>query len=194
MVGFSVGFAVSMPDSTEFGLIEHNATGGPFHGLLIVFQSALGGFDLDDYTHPIAVMLYPVLSFVMVLVMLNLLIAMMSDTYEEIKNDADKEVQKLKAETIISVQQRLCRCQRTKQYFPDYLQVLVPQPRTTAFTKRFETKEQVVRLQHDVQGLQQNMCKVLTKLDAISSDLRRAEGAQDRRIDAGEPAAINKAP
>jgi WD40 repeat protein len=66
MVGFSVGFAVSMPKSKDFGLLDHDEIGGPFHGLLVVFQSTLGGFDLNQYTNPVAVLLFPVFSFVMV--------------------------------------------------------------------------------------------------------------------------------
>jgi hypothetical protein len=130
--------------------------------------------------------------------MLNLLIAMMSDTYEGIKEQADKEVQKLKAETIIRVQRRMLACSRGNTHFPAYLQVLVPEIRTRAFAavKRSDpwsstnskAKEQNLmdqlqddvqclqqdvgkmrKMQQDVGKMQQDMGKVLELLEAISS-------------------------
>ena len=130
--------------------------------------------------------------------MLNLLIAMMSDTYEGIKEQADKEVQKLKAETIIRVQRRMLACSRGNTHFPAYLQVLVPEIRPGAFAavKRSDpwsstnskAKEQNLmhqlqddvqrlqqdvgkmrKMQQDVGKMQQDMGKVLELLEAISS-------------------------
>ena len=76
IIGFSVAFGITMPESDTFGLIKHQL-GGPFHGLLIVFQSMLGAFDLDQYEHTEAIAMFVVFAFAMVVVMLNLLIAIM---------------------------------------------------------------------------------------------------------------------
>ena len=76
IVGFSVAFGITMPESDAFGVTQHQP-GGPFHGLLIVFQSMLGAFDLDQYEHTEAIAMFVVFAFAMVVVMLNLLIAIM---------------------------------------------------------------------------------------------------------------------
>jgi hypothetical protein len=77
LVGFSAAFAVCMPESRIFGFRESNP-GGPAHGFLIVFQSMLGAFDVENYTHPAGIVMFVSFAFVMVLVLLNLLIAMAS--------------------------------------------------------------------------------------------------------------------
>ena len=74
VVGFSGAFAISMPESDTFG-ISFEESGGPFHGMLIVFQSMLGAFDLENYDHPLAIVMFVVFAFFMVVVMLNLIIA-----------------------------------------------------------------------------------------------------------------------
>ena len=74
VVGFSTAFAISMPESHTFG-ISRNQLGGPFHGILVVFQSMLGAFDLNDYEHPLAIAMFVIFAFLMVVVMLNLIIA-----------------------------------------------------------------------------------------------------------------------
>ena len=76
IVGFSVALSISMPESDSFGLAE-NHIAGPFHSLLIVFQSMLGAFDLEHYEHIEAIAMFVIFAFVMVVVMLNLLIAIM---------------------------------------------------------------------------------------------------------------------
>lgn len=84
LVGFSAAFSISMPESDQFG-ISWDQAGGPFRGVLIVFQSMLGAFDLGDYEHPEAIVMFVVFAMIMVVVMLNLLIAMMGSSYEEVK-------------------------------------------------------------------------------------------------------------
>ena len=74
VVGFSAAFAITMPESETFG-ISFDQSGGPFHGMLIVFQSMLGAFDLENYDQPLAVVMFVIFAFFMVVVMLNLLIA-----------------------------------------------------------------------------------------------------------------------
>ena len=76
IVGFSVAFGIAMPKSETFG-INQGEVGGPFHGLLIAFQSMLGAFDLSHYEHTEAIAMFVVFAFAMVVVMLNLLIAIM---------------------------------------------------------------------------------------------------------------------
>ena len=77
IIGFSGAFSISMPGSDAFSLAAPNRIGGPLHGVLTVFQSMLGAFDMGDYVlwEPIA--LFVVFAFLMIVVMLNLLISMM---------------------------------------------------------------------------------------------------------------------
>ena len=76
IIGFSGAFSISMPDSDQFSLTQHHI-GGPFHGVLTVYMSMLGAFDLGDYVHWEPIAMFVVFAFFMVVVMLNLLISMM---------------------------------------------------------------------------------------------------------------------
>ena len=76
VIGFSSAFSISMPDSKTFGMNQYEL-GGPFHGVLVMFESMLGAFDLSDYENTLAIGMFVVFGFLMVVVMFNLLIAIM---------------------------------------------------------------------------------------------------------------------
>jgi hypothetical protein len=66
--GFSMCFAVSMPDNEAF--FAHDGHTGPLVGLMTTFQAAVGTFDMGDYTNSGATMVFYVFLFLMVVVML----------------------------------------------------------------------------------------------------------------------------
>ena len=78
LTGFSVSFAVSMPDNEEFD----DGLSGPLVGLVTSFQAMLGAFEMTDYTNKESTAFFLFFLFLVVLVMLNLLIAIMGDQHE----------------------------------------------------------------------------------------------------------------
>ena len=63
--------------------------------------------------------------FLVVVVMLNLLIAIMSDSYERVKDGEELEARKLTAQTIIDEEAMMSQADRDNpEYFPPYLEVL----------------------------------------------------------------------
>jgi hypothetical protein len=86
LLGFSNAFAVSMPTSVDYSF-NLQGVGGPLSGMLTAFLSMLGDFDLgSQYKKPVAVLMFLVFLFLMVIVMMNLLIAIMSDSYERVSS------------------------------------------------------------------------------------------------------------
>jgi hypothetical protein len=83
LLGFSNAFAVSMPASEEYNF-STTGVGGPFSGILTTYLSMLGTSDLEQYTRPEAVLMFLFFMFLMVVVMMNLLIAIMSDSHERV--------------------------------------------------------------------------------------------------------------
>jgi|EP01046_Picozoa_sp_COSAG06_P071260 hypothetical protein len=63
--------------------------------------------------------------FLVLIVMLNLLIAIMADSYEKVKEGETLEARKLRVETIIDEDAMMRKAdKRNPDYFPDYLQLL----------------------------------------------------------------------
>jgi hypothetical protein len=63
--------------------------------------------------------------FLVLIVMLNLLIAIMADSYEKVKEGETLEARKLRVETIIDEGAMMRKAdKRNPDYFPDYLQLL----------------------------------------------------------------------
>jgi hypothetical protein len=63
--------------------------------------------------------------FLVLIVMLNLLIAIMADSYEKVKEGEILEARKLRVETIIDEEAMMRKAdKRNPDYFPDYLQLL----------------------------------------------------------------------
>ena len=58
---------------------------------------------LDNYEHPEAIALFVVFSMIMMVVMLNLVIAIMSEAMSNVKKKAELEVSKLQGEAIVEV-------------------------------------------------------------------------------------------
>jgi len=127
LVGFSAAFTISMSGSAQFG-IKWDQGGRVFRSLIIVFNGMLGAFDLGDYEHWVALMMFILFAMIMVVVMLNLLIAMMGSSYEDVKAQAEKETLKLRAQVVLDMERGLSPVQveSNPKWFPSYVQVLEP--------------------------------------------------------------------
>jgi hypothetical protein len=85
LLGFSNAFAVLMPASPDYNFnFDVGGDGSPFSGFLTVYISMLGTFDLNQYTGWEATLMFILYLFLIVVVMMNLLIAIMSDSYERV--------------------------------------------------------------------------------------------------------------
>jgi hypothetical protein len=119
--GFSVSFAVAMPNNRAF----MDANSGPLVGLLTSFEAIVGSFDMNNFENLESMVFFVLYLSLMVIIMLNLLIAIMSDSYEKVKESEVVEARKLRAETIIAEENLMSdRDRANADYFPGYLQVL----------------------------------------------------------------------
>jgi hypothetical protein len=119
--GFSVSFAVAMPDNDKF--VDDNA--GPLVGLLTSFEAIVGSFHMSDFQNSESTGFFLLYLFGMVVIMLNLLIAIMADSYEKVKESEVVEARKLRAQTIIDEEALMSDADRQNPaYFPKFLQVL----------------------------------------------------------------------
>lgn len=104
---------------------------GPGDGLLLIFNLLiLSEFDMDVYSghYVVIVRLLFVINMVLVpVVLLNLLIALMSDSYERIQDRAEIEFQYLRAQIIHHIEAFLPVSVRVnEEYFPRWVHVAVP--------------------------------------------------------------------
>ena len=92
--GFSVSFAVAMPSNDAF----FDGTAGPLVGLLTSFKAIVGSFHMSDFRTVEVTAFFLVYLFGMMGIMLNLLIAIMADSYEKVKELEIVEARKLRAQ------------------------------------------------------------------------------------------------
>ena len=118
---FSVSFAVAMPKNSAF---VDGAT-GPAVGVLTSFEAIVGSFHMSDFENAESTAFFLLYLFGMVVIMLNLLIAIMADSYEKVKESEVVEARKLRAQTIIDEEALMSEAARSNPaYFPRFLQVL----------------------------------------------------------------------
>jgi hypothetical protein len=121
LFAFSISFAVAMPKNDVFV----NGTTGPLAGLLTSFEAIVGSFHMRDFQNSESTAFFLLYLFGMVVIMLNLLIAIMADSYEKVKESEVVEARKLRAQTIIDEEALMNDKDRSNpDYFPRYLQVL----------------------------------------------------------------------
>ena len=119
--GFSVSFAVAMPKNDAF----MDDTAGSLVGLLTSFEAIVGSFHMSDFQNSESTGFFLLYLFGMVVIMLNLLIAIMADSYEKVKESEVVEARKLRAQTIIDEEALMSDADRQNPaYFPKFLQVL----------------------------------------------------------------------
>jgi hypothetical protein len=160
LVGYSIAFAIAMPNSTVYGRLDPRV--GPFIGLLSVFDAMLGNFDWDHCENPQAVVMLVIFALLVVVVMLNLLIALMGDIYQMIKQNEVLEARKLRAGMIMQVELTLSKKQlKNTEWFPRFVQIL----------------------QADERGAQQEWGGLGSKLEQLKQDLAslRVKSAGDHQ-------------
>jgi hypothetical protein len=118
---FSVSFAVAMPKNDAFV----DSSTGPLVGMLTSFEAIVGSFHMSDFQNSESTAFFLLYLFGMVVIMLNLLIAIMADSYEKVKESEVVEARKLRAETIIDEEALMSDADLANPgYFPRFLQVL----------------------------------------------------------------------
>jgi len=94
-------------------------------GLLTTTMAMVGDFEAGNYEDPLALVLFVVFLFLMIIVMFNVLIAIVSDRYNEVMETAEVEVRKLRALMIVQLQAMMSESdKRNPEHFPPYLEVL----------------------------------------------------------------------
>jgi hypothetical protein len=121
--GFAASFAVSMPNNAAF--ITSNVTGYVTPGLLTTFMAMTGDSDVDQYQH-VALATFILFLFLVNIVLFNVLIAIVSEIYDNTMATKEVDVRKRQAEVIIRQEAVMSdRDKSNTNYFPDYLEVLV---------------------------------------------------------------------
>jgi hypothetical protein len=82
-IGSALFFVINQPESDAFGA-EH-PIGGSLWPLVTMYRAGLGDFDVSDYTTDESLAMFCVFAGLVVILMLNLLIAIMNDSYDKVK-------------------------------------------------------------------------------------------------------------
>jgi hypothetical protein len=186
LVGFSVSFTVSMPENDAF---DSGGAAGPLAGVMTTFQAIVGSFHMKDYSNSEAKAFFYLFLFAMVVVMLNLLIAIMGDAYEKVKEREVVEARKLQAQVIIDEEAMMHadgKCDNAK-LFPEFLEVLQglepPPPEWAGVSGavslveaqvaalRAETTEKVERVEAQVKEGQEKMAAEMVELKTMIAQL-----------------------
>jgi hypothetical protein len=105
VLGSTFFFAINSPSSDEFGFDD--GVVGPFRPLLTVYQLMLGmngGGELGQSTSWPTVLMSSLFMAFVVVVLLNLLIAIMSDSYEKVKESERVEALRERARIIVEAE------------------------------------------------------------------------------------------
>ena len=81
ILGFGFFFATRSPDEHDFD----NEIIGPLWPFFSVFRLALGNFDMEEYSDPLSIFVLLLNLLFSTVLLLNLLIAIMTDSYEQVK-------------------------------------------------------------------------------------------------------------
>jgi hypothetical protein len=189
LTGFSVSFAVSMPDNEAF----ENGVSGPLVGLLTTFKAVVGSFHMSDYQTTLSTASFLFFLFLNVIVMLNLLIAIMSDSYEKVKDGEVVEALKLRAETIIAEEAMMSEADwRNASYFPAYLEVLQAKEKpdivwsgVSGQISKLDKKvtEKVGEAEQAVKAVSKKVDKVEDKVDEMSSKVEALQKDMDAKLE-----------
>jgi hypothetical protein len=119
--GFGAAFTVSMPHNEAF--FTANRTVLP--GLLTATMAMVGDFDVDQYEFGTPFVMFILFLYLVIIVMFNVLIAIVSELYIEVKISEDVEVYRRRAEAIVSAEARMSNTDKQDSaYFPEFLEVL----------------------------------------------------------------------
>ena len=171
LYGFSMAFCVSMPD--EFG---------PATGILSSFEAMIGAFHLSNYNgNAETLTFFLVFSFVMVIVMLNLLIAVMSDVYTDSKDHIQSLLPLQRVQLIVDCEARMSDAdRRNAAYFPEFLQVLRPVENVEDAADEWAgVSGQVSAVRDEVGAVKRESRQMMQKVDALAAEMKEMRTNQE---------------
>jgi hypothetical protein len=177
LTGFSCAFAVSMPDNAAFDDGTQYGMGLLSSGVLTSYLAMLGAFDASDYTNPESKVFFVAFLFLIVVIMLNLLIALMADTFERVTESWVFESRKMRVETIIE-QELLMDDSDNTDCFPAFLQVLRPVEDVADEWAGVSGQVSAVR---DEVGVVKR--EVTQKVDALAVEMKEIRANQERMME-----------
>ena len=74
-----------------------------------MWRGMLGDFDVDALEQPMSIVVFAIFQFVVVVLMMNLIIAIMGDSYEKVKENETTEALHERAKIIVDME-LLCEC------------------------------------------------------------------------------------
>jgi hypothetical protein len=167
---------------------------------MTTFQAIVGSFHMKDYSNSEAKAFFYLFLFAMVVVMLNLLIAIMGDAYEKVKEREVVEARKLQAQVIIDEEAMMHadgKCDNAK-LFPEFLEVLQglepPPPEWAGVSGavslveaqvaalRAETTEKVERVKEGQEKMNAEVASVKSDVAGVKSDVASMKSSQDKMV------------
>jgi hypothetical protein len=119
--GFGAAFSVSMPNNEAF----YTANGTVFPGLLTTTMAMVGDFHVEQFEYGVPLAMFILFLYIVIVVMFNVLIAIVSELYADVKATEDEEVDMRRAEAIISAEARMSNTELCNaEYFPEFLEIL----------------------------------------------------------------------
>eukprot|EP01046_Picozoa_sp_COSAG06_P018930 COSAG06_NODE_1332_length_9842_cov_155.567074_9_plen_244_part_00 len=182
LTGFSCAFAVSMPDNAAFDDGTPYGMGLLSSGVLTSYLAMLGAFDIEsDYTNPESKVFFALFLFLIVVIMLNLLIALMADTFERVTESWVFESRKMRVETIIE-KELLINDSDNTDCFPAFLQVLRPVE---------DVVDEWAGVSGQVSAVRDEVGAVKREVDALAAEMKEMRANQEllmekREVDAAE--------
>ena len=143
----------------------------------------VGQSDILDYTTAETKAMFVLFLFLVVIIMLNLLIAIMSDTYERVTENNDAEARKLRAQIIIDEEKLLAPAELLHPpHFPAFLQLLQAKELTDAPWAGLGGK-----MACEVAAVRQHVGEVEAKvsdgLAAVGDSIARVESTLEARVE-----------
>ena len=175
LTGFSCAFAVSMPDNAAFDDGTQYGMGLLSSGVFTSYLAMLGAFDIEsDYTNPESTVFFALFLFLIVVIMLNLLIALMADTFERVTESWVFESRKMRVETIIE-EELLMNDSDNTDCFPAFLQVL--RPVEDVADEWAGVSGQVSAVRDEVGAVKRESRQMMQKVDALAAEMKEMRPA-----------------
>ena len=118
ILGFGFFFATRSPEEHDLD----NEVIGPLWPFFSVFRLALGDFDMAEFSDPLSVFVLLLNLLFSTVLLLNLLIAIMTDSYEQVKESEIVEDRKGRARLVVEHE----RLWPAENVFPRFMHVLRP--------------------------------------------------------------------
>jgi hypothetical protein len=173
-MGFSCVFAVLMPDNAAFDDGTPYGVGLLSSGVLTSYLAMLGAFEVLDYTNPESMVFFALFLLLVVVIMLNLLIALMADTFERVMESWVFESRKMRVETIIE-QELLMNDSDNADCFPVFLQVL--RPVEDVADEWAGVSGQVSAARDEVGAVKRESRQIMQKVDALAVEMKEMKAA-----------------